>query len=425
MLNSDDKFFWGATVAAHAVEGHDFHSDWWRWEQRPRRIAGGGTSELAADHLNRFAEDFNLAGKSGLNCLQYSLSWARIEPEIGVLDDAALAHYTGVFAGMRKQGITPIAVLQEHSLPLWLAQQGGWDSPDAPEHFRRYTEAVYAALSPHCRHWVPLFEPVFWQRMAIGEGRWPRPEGARAGLLPRLGGLAAAYLSAHDFLAAQGAGNAVGLSIGAPDLHPADPHSPWDLHAVRWQRHHWERALPEAVSAGRAVRPFAFLAVSAPGRQYVHFSPLHPRKLLSRYESPAGELASADSAEPDASGLTAALDRCAAWNVPLLVTGAGLAADDDGARCACLLDHAHVLLECRARGMKLLGFCYRALLDGFEWRHGFTRRYGLIHVDRKTLARTPNPSAFLYQDIAQNDAIRPGAVSRFCPDWRAPVKEAC
>ena len=132
----------------------------------------------------------------------------------------------------------------------------------------------------------------------------------------------------------------------------------------------------------------------------------------------------ADTGRSDAPALAEALGRISVWGVPLLVTGAGMPTDDDAERCSYLLDQVQAIEAGRLRGVAILGFCYRSLLDGFEWRHGLTRRYGLIHVDRETLARTPNPSAFLYQDIARNGGIRPGAVARYCPAWRTPAKEA-
>ena len=66
MVNTDENLLWGATLCAHAVEGADFHADWWRWEQRPTHISGGGTSELAADHLNRYRSDLELRVCHGL-----------------------------------------------------------------------------------------------------------------------------------------------------------------------------------------------------------------------------------------------------------------------------------------------------------------------------------------------------------------------
>ncbi len=425
MLNGNDSFLWGATVSAHAVEGRDFDSDWWRWEQRPKRIVGGATSEVASDHLDRFREDIKLASQAGLKAVQVSVSWARIEPRSGEFSEEALAHYRAVFGAMKKHALTPIAVLQEYSLPLWFAGEGAWDGPRAAEHFERYVARVFDALHEYCRYWMPQYEPVFWLRMAMGEGRWPRPERARRGGFPSMNGIVAAYLRAYDFLAAQTGGHAVGLSIRAPELAPADPHSPWDCHAVRWQQRYWEQAMPEAVSAGRKELPFHFLAISLPGRQYVHFSALHPRRGLSRYETRSGKISSADSVEPSAAGVTPALRRAAVWGVPLLATGFGVATDDDKLRCAYLLDHVDAVLACRLQGIPLIGCCYRSLLDGFEWRYGLAHRNGLIHVDRKSLARTPNPSAFLLQDISRSDAIREGAVARFCPGWRSRIEEAC
>ena len=47
-------FSWGAMLDAHQTEGDDFNSDWWRWEQRPGRIAENVTSEKAVQHLTPF-----------------------------------------------------------------------------------------------------------------------------------------------------------------------------------------------------------------------------------------------------------------------------------------------------------------------------------------------------------------------------------
>ena len=46
-----NEFLWGATLTGHQVEGENFDSDWWRWEQRPGRIHGGSTSQQASEHL--------------------------------------------------------------------------------------------------------------------------------------------------------------------------------------------------------------------------------------------------------------------------------------------------------------------------------------------------------------------------------------
>ncbi len=47
-------FVWGAATAAHQVEGQNFNSDWWEWEQTPGHIKNGDTSRVACDWWPRF-----------------------------------------------------------------------------------------------------------------------------------------------------------------------------------------------------------------------------------------------------------------------------------------------------------------------------------------------------------------------------------
>jgi len=56
----------GALLSAHEVEGADYGTDWWHWEQRPGHILDTTTSDPAADHWNRYQEDCALARKLGM-----------------------------------------------------------------------------------------------------------------------------------------------------------------------------------------------------------------------------------------------------------------------------------------------------------------------------------------------------------------------
>jgi len=41
------------------------------------------------------------------------------------------------------------------------------------------------------------------------------------------------------------------------------------------------------------------------------------------------------------------------------------------------------------KAVKVRGYFVWSLLDNFEWAEGYTKRFGIVHVDFQTLARTP------------------------------------
>jgi len=73
-----------------------------------------------------------------------------------------------------------------------------------------------------------------------------------------------------------------------------------------------------------------------------------------------------------------------------LVTEDGTVHDED--RIAYLRDHLAAARRAFAAGAKLRGYFVWSLLDNFEWQQGYRRRFGVVHVDYKTLARTPKAS---------------------------------
>lgn len=416
---------WAATLSAHAVEGGAYDTDWWRWEQRPGRIADGSTSKAAAGHFERFRDDFALAAKLGIRALLLSVEWGRIEPEDGRFDPAALDHYTRVFETLAGLGVEPLCVLFDGALPAWFAQRGGWLAPDAPAVFARYAAAVADALGDRVRRWIPAAAPMEAASMGYLEGR--RPPGRRSlfGAARAVAGLICAQAAAYRAIRDRRADAEVGLWLDARRCVPFDEESAWDLRAARWEHARWNRILPDALAAGRLPFPsrrrfeagaFDFLAVSWAGLRRIQFRPGRPATLLARRVDARGRAVGLYHEEPDAEALRGALAELAAYGKPMFVV-AGWAVEDSR-RCALMLDHIEAVRRALDDGLDIRGYLHRSLLDGFEWERGHSARYGLIHVEHGTSARTPNPSAYLYKDICETGALRRGAVARYCPGRR-------
>ena len=121
--------------------------------------------------------------------------------------------------------------------------------------------------------------------------------------------------------------------------------------------------------------------------------------------------------EVDAAGLTEVLTRLHTQYpaVPLYVTENGSAYDDpepvdgrpvpDPQRSEYLLQHLGAAHDALAAGVPLAGYMAWSLLDNFEWAYGYSKRFGLVHVDYTTLARTPKDSASTYADVIRRGGL--------------------
>ena len=413
-------FLFGATIGAHQVEGDDFASDWWRWEQRPARIRDGETSALGAGHVQRFRDDFALARKLGHNAVCISLSWPRIQPGEDAFDEAVLVHYNKVFESAREYGLTPLCVLHHVTVPVWFRDRGGWLANDAAALFQRYARCAAEMLGDSCNLWIPIYEPEHWLTLACREGRWPGAGGGYAVYGKNLRALADAQRRAARALREIRPEASIGVSVRGAIVEPMDEHSPWDTRAALSEQRRLNMRFIETLSGGApAERSFDFVGLSYYGKTRVRFAPLCFRRGFALPVDARGGPSSLDEPAVYSDGLEEVLASFGRLGCPVYLSGLGIATEDDAARRRFIRDHVQTLLESMHVSDVVLdvrGMFYSSLLDGFEWQHGYTRRYGLVHVKHPGLARTPNQSAWFYKDIAEHGCIRPGALRQFCGD---------
>jgi beta-glucosidase len=78
---------------------------------------------------------------------------------------------------------------------------------------------------------------------------------------------------------------------------------------------------------------------------------------------------------------------------------------DDPLRVRYIRDHLGAVHEAIRHGVDVRGYFAWSLLDNLEWALGYSKRFGLVHVDFQTQKRTPKRSARFYaQVIASNGA---------------------
>jgi beta-glucosidase len=375
----------------------------------------------------------------GIGAYRFSVAWPRIQPEgRGPANQAGLDHYRRLVDALNRRGVLPVLTLFHWDLPQALEDRGGWVSRDTASRFADYAEIVYEALAGEVPYWITLNEP--WVAAWLGYGTGVHAPG-------RTDDIAALAASHHLLLAhglARGAmsgGGEVGIAL---NLQPVDAASedPDDIEAARMVDLHTNRLFvdplfgrgypPDLAEHYRPrsdmafvrdddletiARPLDFLGVN-------YYRPHHvtadarrqgrgaamPGSLGAWSVTPPGLPVTAMGWTIEPARLTELLIRLHRDYAPtrIVVTENGAAFEDemapdgridDARRISFLEGHVRAAYEALEAGVPLGGFFVWSLLDNFEWAEGYSKRFGLVHVDYATQTRTPKASARWYADV--------------------------
>ena len=77
----------------------------------------------------------------------------------------------------------------------------------------------------------------------------------------------------------------------------------------------------------------------------------------------------------------------------------------DGARQDYLHRHILAMHEAIRQGAPVTGYFVWSLLDNFEWAQGYSCRFGIVHVDYRTLVRTIKDSGYWYAGVIAENAV--------------------
>jgi hypothetical protein len=144
------------------------HNNWATWEHAGRVERSG----VACDFWAHPEEALDRAAAIGANTFRLSIEWARLEPESGQFDQAALERYLEILDLCRARKLEPMITLHHFTHPWWLGEEF-WLRPGSPDRFARHVERIVPALAPYCRRWITINEPNIVMLMGWIEGASP------------------------------------------------------------------------------------------------------------------------------------------------------------------------------------------------------------------------------------------------------------
>jgi beta-glucosidase len=431
-----DGFLWGAATSAYQIEGSPLAdgagpSIWQRFAHTPGMMANGDTGDIACDHYNRMESDVALMKKMGLKAYRFSIAWARVMPQgKGAVNQKGLDFYARLVDTLISNGIEPLATLYHWDLPAALDDRGGWLNPDIASWFADYATVMYKRLDGGVKKWATLNEP--W---VVTDGGY-----LHGVLAPGHRSKFEAPIASHHLLRSHGAAvkayravgkNEIGIVVNLEPKYPASP-SADDAAAVNRADAYMNRQYLDPVFLGQypdelkevfgeawpqwpqedfdlIKQPVDYIGVNYYTRSVTkHNEHNYPLKV-----SPVRQQATYTETgwEVFPQGLTDTLTwiRDRYKNPPVYITENGSAfydppvaengAIDDPLRLSYQKKHLRAVSDAIAQGCDIRGYMAWSFMDNLEWSLGFSKRFGIVHVDFATQTRTIKASGHHYSKV--------------------------
>lgn len=429
-------FLWGAATASYQVEGAwnedgKGESIWDRFSHTPGKINAGDTGDTACDHYHRIEEDIALMRRLGLKGYRFSVSWSRILPAgRGRVNQKGLDFYDRLVDALCAAGIKPFLTLYHWDLPQALQDEGGWENRDTCHAFADYASVMVKRLGDRVKYWTTFNEPSV---IAIdGNLMGEHAPGIRN---PRI-----AYQAAHHLLVAHGFGiqairganpklaAGIVLNLWPADAVSEDPADAAEA-ASAWERSetlfldpifkgYYPPAVYDLIGGDMPKIQDGDMALASQRIDFLGVN-FYSRNLFNA-KGPVDKIAGSEYTEMAWEVCAPALRRLLArihqdYNLPpVYITENGAAFKDeisadgrihDERRLDYLKNHFIQTRLAMQDGVDVRGYFVWSLMDNFEWAHGFSKRFGIIHVDFETRKRIVKDSGEWYAETIRSNQV--------------------
>ncbi|MBA2661429.1 MAG: family 1 glycosylhydrolase [Bradymonadaceae bacterium] len=459
------SFSFGAATAATQIEDLNTNTDWYVWSTPAPDGMGQGAAPVgeAVKGYTKALDDIELIAALNLDVYRFSIEWARVEPERGVFNEEALAHYDAFIDALIARGIRPVVTVHHFSNPLWVddprdkacangpsdANLCGWDhaegGPMVVEAIANYASVLAARYGDRVDEWCTVNEPINYLLAAYGAGYFPPGKnnliGASHKFLNAIRNYIAGHAAMYDAIKAadthdatgDGLAASVGYTLSVAEFVPARDNKPStladDIAAAERVRYVYHEIFTEALRRG-AFDPSVDRTWSEAhpqwegkldwlGVQYYFRTGVSGKVALIPFVKAivcftnfdlGSCLAPADPThyvpsmhyEFYAEGLYNVLAEFGQlWpDLPMTVTESGIATNVGRRRAEHVVRSLEQIQRAIEDGVDVRGYYHWSLTDNFEWAEGYEPRFGLYHVDFATFERTATEGATVLGQIA-------------------------
>ena len=381
ILKFPKDFLWGAATSAYQVEGGIENCDW----------AKDFPAGQACDHYTFYEKDFDLIKSLGQNAHRFSIEWSRIEPETSKFDKKEIEHYRLVLKTLKSQGIKTMVTLSHFTLPLWMAEMGGWSSKRIIFYFPRFAKKIFDEFQDLVDFWIIINEPLIYASLSYFEGKWPPHKKNLILFLKTLKNQKTCHKKIYQIFHNLKPNVRVGIAKNNCFFEPFNERSLLDKLSVKARSYFWNEYF-----LNRIKKHLDFIGLN----YYFHQKTKFPGQVRNENKK-----ISDVGWEIYPMGIYYVLGELRKYHRPIYIAENGIADAKDELRKDFIKDHLYWIHRAIQEKVDVRGYFHWSLMDNFEWDKRFEPRFGLVEINYNTLERKIRKSALYYAEICKNNQL--------------------
>ncbi|MBR9830502.1 beta-glucosidase [Cryomorphaceae bacterium S-15] len=436
-----DDFHWGVSTSAFQIEGaHDQYgkgpSIWDKFTENKKNISNRDNAKIACDFYHKYEEDLQTIKALGIPNFRFSISWSRIYPEgYGHINQKGVDFYNRLIDRCLELEIEPWVTLYHWDLPHNIELRGGWTNRRIVDWFFEYTAFCVAHFGDRVKRWMVLNEPMVFTGAGYFLGIHAPGKRGLKNFVPAVHHAVLAQAVSGNIIKDLRPDSIVGTTFSCSLIEPFRPDNEKDIRAAKRVDALTNRLFIEpSLGMGYPLKElpflkriekymrhddearmkfdFDFVGIQNYTREIIKFSRFTPYIGAKLVESKKRNVPTTEMGwEVYPKSLYAMAKKFSAYDgvKQVIVTENGAAFDDeiqndkiyDSNRISYIAQNLKQLKRAHLENLKVSGYFVWSLLDNFEWSEGYRPRFGIVHVDYKTLNRTIKSSALWYQQVIQ------------------------
>ncbi|KAM7471094.1 hypothetical protein LguiA_009277 [Lonicera macranthoides] len=415
-----EGFVFGTATSAYQVEGMADKdgrgpSIWDVFIKSPGREPNNATGEVSVDEYHRYKEDIDLMAKLNFDAYRFSISWSRIFPNgSGKVNQKGVAYYNRLIDYMLEKGITPYANLNHYDLPLALQERyNGWLGCEVIKDFADYAELCFKEFGDRVKNWMTFNEPRVIAALGYDDGFFAPGRCSKSyGNCTAGNSATEPYIVGHNLILCHASAvkryrenyqekqkGRIGILLDFVWYEPLtrskadnyaaqrarDFHVGWFMHPLVYGE--YPKTMQNIVRDRLPKFTKEEVKIVKGSFDYVGINQYTAYYMYEPHRGKPKEL----GYQQDWNAGFACMDDPGNLTLPK-----GL---HDTTRINYYKGYLTELKKTVDEGANVIGYFAWSLLDNFEWRLGYTSRFGIVYVDFKTLKRYPKMSAYWFKKL--------------------------